>query len=182
MYRILQITLILHYGDRTNAFNTNAFLGGAELEAEYIAWKSLHFYGSLAYTYAENLKNIAGFKANSPLPQIPPLQGQLSAFYENAGWLLRLDMIANAAQHRYMLDYGNVIGKDLGKTQGFITLNLYGGYKRKNFMLLTGVDNLTNTLYAYHLSKNGIGIGDIAPTTRIYESGRSYWAKVKIYF
>ncbi|BDB66344.1 TonB-dependent copper receptor [Helicobacter cinaedi] len=174
--------IVLHYGSATNAFNTNAFLGGGELEAEYIAWKSLHFYGSLAYTYAENLKNVAGFKANSPLPQIPPLQGQLSAFYDNGGWLLRLDMIANAAQHRYMLEYGNVVGKDLGKTQGFVTLNLYGGYKRKHFILLAGVDNLTNTLYAYHLSKNGVGIGDIAPTNRIYEPGRSYWTKIRIYF
>ncbi|WP_258554141.1 TonB-dependent receptor domain-containing protein [Helicobacter cinaedi] len=174
--------IVLHYGSATNAFNTNAFLGGGELEAEYIAWKSLHFYGSLAYTYAENLKNVAGFKVGSPLPQIPPLQGQLSAFYDNGGWLLRLDMIANAAQHRYMLDYGNVVGKDLGKTQGFVTLNLYGGYKRKHFILLAGVDNLTNTLYAYHLSKNGVGIGDIAPTNRIYEPGRSYWAKVRVYF
>lgn len=175
--------IMLHYGkDKTSAFNTNAFLGGGELEAEYTAWKSLHFYGSLAYTYAENLKSVAGFKANSPLPQVAPLQGQLSVFYDNGGWLLRLDMMAHAAQHRYMLDYGNVIGKDLGKTQGFTTLNLYGGYKRKHFMLLAGVDNLTNTLYAYHLSKNGVGIGDIAPTTRIYEPGRSYWAKVRIYF
>lgn len=175
--------IMLHYGkDKTSAFNTNAFLGGGELEAEYIAWKSLHFYGSLAYTYAENLKSVAGFKANSPLPQVAPLQGQLSVFYDNGGWLLRLDMIAHAAQHRYMLDYGNVIGKDLGKTQGFTTLNLYGGYKRKHFMLLAGVDNLTNTLYAYHLSKNGVGIGDIAPTNRIYEPGRSYWAKVRVYF
>lgn len=175
--------IMLHYGkDKTSAFNTNAFLGGGELEAEYIAWRSLHFYGSLAYTYAENLKSVAGFKANSPLPQVAPLQGQLSVFYDNGGWLLRLDMIAHAAQHRYMLDYGNVIGKDLGKTQGFTTLNLYGGYKRKHFMLLAGVDNLTNTLYAYHLSKNGVGIGDIAPTTRIYEPGRSYWAKIRVYF
>nr|WP_317404515.1 TonB-dependent receptor [uncultured Helicobacter sp.] len=175
--------IMLHYGkDKTSAFNTNAFLGGGELEAEYIVWRSLHFYGSLAYTYAENLKSVAGFKANSPLPQVAPLQGQLSVFYDNGGWLLRLDMIAHAAQHRYMLDYGNVIGKDLGKTQGFTTLNLYGGYKRKHFMLLAGVDNLTNTLYAYHLSKNGVGIGDIAPTNRIYEPGRSYWAKVRVYF
>ena len=175
--------IMLHYGkDKTSAFNTNAFLGGGELEAEYIAWKSLHFYGSLAYTYAENLKSVAGFKANSPLPQVAPLQGQLSVFYDHGGWLLRLDMIANAAQHRYMLEYGNVVGKDLGKTQGFVTLNLYGGYKRKHFMLLAGVDNLTNTLYAYHLSKNGVGIGDIAPTNRIYEPGRSYWAKVRVYF
>lgn len=62
-------------------------------------------------------------------------------------------MIANAAQHRYALNYGNVIGRDYGNSKGFALLNLYGGYKSKYFMLLAGVDNLTNTLYAYHLSK-----------------------------
>ena len=116
--------IMLYYGkDKPSAFNTNAFLGGGELEAEYIVWKSLHFYGSLAYTYAENLKSVAGFKANSPLPQVAPLQGQLSAFYDNGGWLLRLDMIAHAAQHRYMLDYGNVIGKDSQRLISMVATN-----------------------------------------------------------
>lgn len=173
--------IVLDYTTNTTSFNTNALLGGGELEAEYIAWKSLHFYGSLAYTYAENLKSVQGFKTHAPLPQIPPLQGSLSAFYEDASWLLRLDLIANATQYRYTLDYGNVVGKDLGKTKGFATLNLYGGYKHKYFMLLAGVDNLTNTLYAYHLSKNGFLIGDIPATTRVNEPGRSYWVKLKLH-
>lgn len=173
--------ITLHYATITNAFNTNALLGGGELEVEYAAWKSLHFYGSLAYTYAENLKNVQGFETHAPLPQIPPLQGSLSVFYEDASWLLRLDLIANATQYRYTLNYGNVVGKDLGKTKGFATLNLYGGYKHKYFILLAGVDNLTNTLYAYHLSKNGVPIGDIPATMRINEPGRSYWVKLKLH-
>lgn len=177
--------ILINYIPATaSAFNTDAFLTGGEVEAEYIMWDSLHFYGSLAYTYAQNLLSIGDYKAKSALPQIAPLQAQLSSFYNYGNWLLRLDMFANAAQHRYALNYGNVIGRDYGNSKGFVTLNLYGGYKHKYFMFLAGVDNLTNTLYAYHLSKNGINIGalNIPPTTRIYEPGRSVWAKIRVYF
>ena len=177
--------ILINYIPATaSAFNTDAFLAGGEVEAEYIVWDSLHFYGSLAYTYGLNLSTKQGLQSHSPLPQVAPLQAQISSFYENGNWLLRLDVIANAVQNRYAFNYGNVVGKDLGNSKGFVTLNLYGGYKHKYFMLLAGVDNLTNTLYAYHLSKNGIDIGalDIAPTTRIYEPGRSIWTKMRVYF
>ena len=178
--------ILLHYvnADNTNAFNTDAFLGGGELEAEYIAWERWHFYGSLAYTYALNLRSINALESHSPLPQIAPLQAQISSFYEWGNWLLRLDVFGNGAQHRYALDYGNVIGKDLGATKGFVTLNVYGGYKYKFFMILAGIDNLTNALYAYHLSKNGIDIPalNIAPTQRIYEPGRNMWIKMRVNF
>ncbi len=177
--------IVLDYNpSNPSAFNTNAMLMGGEIEAEAITWEVLHFYASLAYTYGENLSSQQGLQSHSPLPQVAPLQAQISSFYENGNWLLRLDMIANAAQHRYALNYGNVIGRDYGNSKGFALLNLYGGYKSKYFMLLAGVDNLTNTLYAYHLSKNGVNIGalNIAPTQRVYEPGRSFWAKVRVKF
>lgn len=177
--------MLLHYAtNNTSAFNTNAYLSGGELEAEYTFWESWHIYGSLSYTYAQNLKSTNQLQVYSPLPQIAPLQAQISGFYDNGAWLVRLDAIGNGTQHRYALDYGNVIGKDLGNSMGFITLNLYGGYKHKYFMLMAGVDNITNTLYAYHLSKNGVEIGtlSIAPTHRIYEPGRNVWAKIKLNF
>lgn len=177
--------IVLDYNpSNPSAFNTNAMLMGGEIEAEAITWEVLHFYASLAYTYGLNLSSQQGLQSHSPLPQVAPLQAQVSSFYENGNWLLRLDMIANAAQHRYALNYGNVIGRDYGNSKGFALLNLYGGYKSKYFMLLAGVDNLTNTLYAYHLSKNGVNIGalNIAPTQRVYEPGRSFWVKVRVKF
>ena len=75
-----------------------------------------------------------------------------------------------------------MIGKDFGASLGFATLSIYGGYKRKNFSLLCGIENLTNTLYSYHLSKAGVMIGDLAPVSRIYEPGRSYYVKLTLGF
>lgn len=181
--------IVLHYGaNATDAFNTNAMLLGGEIEGEYIFLDSLHLYGSLSYTYGQNLTAYYGngyyLQANTPLPQIAPLQGQASLFYNNAGWLLRLDMFFNAAQNLYAKDFGNVIGKDLGASKGFAIINLYGGYQFKNIMLLAGIDNIFDTLYAYHLSKSGVDIGalGIESTSRIYEPGRSIWAKIKMRF
>lgn len=180
--------IALYYGTTTSAFNTNAMLLGGEIEGEYIFLDSIHLYGSLSYTYGQNLSAYYGngytMQANSPLPQIAPLQGQISFFYNKAGWLLRFDTFFNAVQSRYAKDFGNVIGKDLGASNGFAVFNLYGGYQFKQVMLLAGIDNIADTLYAYHLSKSGVGIGalGIESTNRIYEPGRSIWAKIKVKF
>lgn len=174
--------IALHYANGTNAFNTNALLAGTELEAKYGAFGLLYISGSLAYTYGQNLTTRSGLLAGAPLPQVAPLQAQVSLWLEHRGFLARADMLANAAQSRYAKDYGNVIGKDFGASLGFATLSIYGGYKRKNFSLLCGVENLTNALYSYHLSKSGVMVGGLAPTTRIYEPGRSYYMKLALGF
>lgn len=180
--------IALYYGATTSAFNTNAMLLGGEIEGEYVFLDSIHLYGSLSYTYGQNLITYYGsgyvLQANSPLPQIAPLQGQVSLFYSRAGWLLRLDTFFNAAQYRYAKNFGNAIGKDLGASNGFAVFNLYAGYKFKQIMLLAGIDNIADTFYAYHLSKSGVDIGSlgIESTNRIYEPGRSIWAKINLKF
>lgn len=174
--------IALHYGTNTSAFNTNALLAGAELQAKYGLFDFLYMSGSLAYTYGQNLTTKSGLLAGAPLPQVAPLQAQVSLWLEYRGFLARADVFANAAQSRYAKDYGNVIGKDFGASLGFATLSIYGGYKRKNFSLLCGIENLTNTLYSYHLSKAGVMIGDLAPVSRIYEPGRSYYVKLTLGF
>ncbi len=179
--------IALYYGSNTSVFNTNALLFGGEIEGEYIFLDSIHLYGSLAYTYGQNLTTYSNanalLNAGSPLPQIAPLQGQFSIFYDDNNWLLRFDVLFNAAQYRYALNFGNVVGKDFGASKAFATLNLYGGYTFKNMTLLAGIDNITDTLYAYHLSKYGSeAILGVAPTDRIYEPGRSIWAKLKVTF
>ncbi|TLD99216.1 TonB-dependent receptor plug domain-containing protein [Helicobacter trogontum] len=179
--------IALYYGSNTSVFNTNALLFGGEIEGEYIFLDSIHLYGSLAYTYGQNLTTYSNanalLNAGSPLPQIAPLQGQFSIFYDDNNWLLRFDVLFNAAQYRYALNFGNIVGKDFGASKAFATLNLYGGYTFKNITLLAGIDNITDTLYAYHLSKYGSdAILGVAPTDRIYEPGRSIWAKLKVTF
>lgn len=175
--------ILLHYGaTTTSALNTNALLMGAELEARYRAFSMLYISASLAYTHGQNLTTRGDLHANAPLPQVAPLQASASIWLEQRGFLLRFDLFAHAAQTRYAPNFGNVIGKDFGASAGFATLNLYGGYKVKNLSLLAGIDNITNTLYGYHLSKAGVNIGDLAPVSRIYEPGRSYFAKIALAF
>lgn len=178
-YSVVWDYILLYYGaSNTSAFNTNATLLGGELEASYTFWDMLSIYGSLSYTYAQNLQ------ARTPLPQIAPLNAQLGISLQKAGWLARIDLYSNAAQHRYARDYGNVVGKDLGASAGFYTLSLYGGYRYKYVSLLLGVENLTNTLYAYHLSRNSVAISmlDNPANTRVYEPGRNFWVKLQAYF
>ena len=169
--------IVLYYGDSTSAQyaqNIDGVMLGGEIESEYVLADMLHFYGSLAYTYGHSPT------LKAPLPQIAPLLGRFSIFFEKYSWLLRMDLYFNAAQKRYSAGYGNVIGKDLGESSGFYTLGIYGGYTFKYFSLLGGVDNLTNTLYYYHLSKNSIA--DNPSNERVYEPGRSFWLKISTRF
>lgn len=151
---------------------------GGELEARYKFFDMLSVYGSLSYIYAQDLN------AHAPLPQIAPLTAQVGMTLQKGGWFVRADMYSNATQHRYRIDYGNVVGKDLGASAGFYTLNAYGGYTYKKLSFLFGVENLTNTLYAYHLSRNSVAINmlDNPVNTRVYEPGRNFWLKIQAYF
>lgn len=177
-YSMVWDYILLYYGAQTSALSTDAMLFGGELEARYRFFDMFWVYGSLSYTYAQNLKT------HTPLPQIAPLTAQLGISFQKSGWLARLDFYSNAAQHRYALDYGNVVGKDLGASSGFYTLSLYGGYQYKRVSFLLGVENLTNTLYAYHLSRNSVAINalDNPVNTRVYEPGRNFWLKVQTHF
>lgn len=160
----------------SSALQTNAALFGAEVEAEYAFFEIWHIYANLSYTYGENLK------AHTPLPSIAPLQANVALYMDSESWLIRWDINANAAQNRYVEGFGNIISKDTGKTAGFYTMSLYGGYKHKHFSVFVGVENLTNSLYAYHLSKNSIAITGLDnPTSdKVFEPARSFWAKFKV--
>lgn len=160
----------------SSAFQTSAALLGGEFEGKFSFFEFYNVSASLSYTYGQDLK------ARTPLPSIAPLQGTLALFYESKSLLLRYEITAHAAQNRYATNLGNIISKDMGRTAGFYTMSLYGGYKSKHFSVFAGVENLTNTLYAYHLSKNSIEIAglDNPVSNKIYEPGRSFWVKIKV--
>lgn len=158
------------------ALQTNALLFGGEIEVGYKFAEIFNVLGNLSYTYGKN--------HHKPLPRIAPLQTNLAFFIQKDPWILRLDLNAAAKQNRIDENYGNIIGKDTIKTNGFYTLDLYGGYKFEKISLYLGVDNLTNQYYAYHLSKHNTGIADLGNPSSdvIYEKGRSFWGKFKINF
>lgn len=170
--------ILLHYTTQTTALNTDATLYGGEFEVGYQLFEPLRLSAGLAYTYGQSNT------LHSPLPQIAPLSSKVGLNFVYYSWIAQVDIFANAAQHRFKTDYGNIIGKDIGKTAGFYTLNAYTGYAHKYFTALVGVENATNQLYAYHLSKNSIAIDGLQnPTsTRVYEPGAQFWFKLQARF
>jgi len=113
------------------------------------------------------------------LAQIAPLEGRIGMVYDdgvwNAGGLLRMV----AAQESFAINQGNIVGQDIGRTAGFAILSLNTSWRAsKNAQVSAGVDNLTDRVYAEHLSRGGAMVaGFPAPTTRVNEMGRMLWLK-----
>ncbi len=178
--------ILLRYAGAVSAFNTDAFLAGGELSSEWLLGEFVRLGGGVSYTYGQNLKETNGLKKGDALPKIAPLAFRFLAGVEKKAWFLRAQVYANAAQHRYKEGYGNVVGKDLGRSDAFWTFGVSGGYKFEKYQILLSAENLNNALYSYQNSKNGVPMEmanyDIPATQRIYEPGRNFWIKIKAEF
>ncbi|HKI61181.1 MAG TPA: TonB-dependent copper receptor [Mariprofundaceae bacterium] len=155
--------------------NINASTWGGEVSAAWVFVENWKVDGALAYVYGKNTTN------NQPLGQMSPLDTRLSVNYDNkvfsGGALWRLV----AAQNRYAVNQGNIVGQDIGRTGGFGVLSLHAGWKaRKNIQLTAGVDNVFDKLYAEHLSRSGSAVAGYDTTTRVNEMGRSLWLSVNL--
>lgn len=155
--------------------NVDATSWGGEAGLSYLfsrQWK-----GDAALAYVRGKNDTDG----TPLAQQPPLEMRLALDYENgaysAGGLLRLV----AAQTRYDIGKGNIVGRDIGPTPGFGVFSLNGGYRpSKNVLLAAGIDNLFDKSYAEHLSKSGWMVAGFTQTTRVNEPGRNLWVKASM--
>jgi len=118
-----------------------------------------------------------------PLAQIPPLEGRIELGYRNeqvsAGALLRLV----SDQDRVAPKQGNIVGQDIGPSEGFTVMSLHGSYRfSPNFSIAAGVDNLFDELYAEHLSRAGGAVAGFTQTTRVNEPGRVIWMRADLRF
>ena len=153
--------------------NISATTWGGEASAAWQFAPQWKVDGSLAYVRGSNDTD------STALAQISPLEGRVGAAYDsgvwNVGGLLRMV----AAQDRFDKFRGNIVGQDIGRTGGFSVLSLNASWRaRKGVLVSTGVDNLTNRVYAEHLSRGGVMVaGFPAPTTRVNEMGRNLWLK-----
>ena len=154
--------------------NVDARLYGFEAEITRTVSPLWTFGASLAYTRGDDRTN------NAALPQIAPLEANLTAKYThkkteaNAVWRLV------SKQNRYHKGYGSVTGTDYGPTGGFGILSLSLAYRPdENLTFSLGVDNLLNKTYAefVNYSEAAIPALGISGGGHITEPGRTIWLK-----
>lgn len=145
-----------------------------------IAWKLAPQWkvdGSLAYVRGNNdTDGIA-------LAQISPLEARIGATYDNGVWSVGGLLRMVTAQDRFAVNQGNIAGTDIGRTAGFGVLSLNASWRAsKGVLLSAGVDNLTDRIYAEHISRAGTMVAGFTQTTRVNEMGRNLWLKANLKF
>jgi iron complex outermembrane receptor protein len=152
--------------------NVDARTWGAEVDAGLRLGDAWKFGGSLAWTRGENRSD------DTPLAQMPPLEARLTLGYERAAWSAGALLRVVASQDRYVVGQGNIVGQDIGPTDGFALLSVNAGWRpRDGLLIAAGIDNLFDREYAEHLSRAGAMVAGFTQTTRVNEPGRTLWLK-----
>ncbi|GAA4461529.1 TonB-dependent receptor [Nibrella saemangeumensis] len=144
--------------------SAEAFIRGLETEAEWEFARNWLAYGSLVYTYGQNVT------ANEPFRRIPPLNSRMGVTYQSpASFWVRAEVLLAGAQTR--LAKGDMDDNRIGKsgTPGWQVVNLNGGYQWRSFMVSAELQNLFNEAYRTH----GSGVAG---------TGRSAWLAVQYRF
>lgn len=160
--------------------NVNARLYGFEADYTHSFSDAFSMNAALAYTRGDDRTNDAA------LPQIAPLEANLTAKYThgkaeaNAVWRLV------ARQNRFHTGYGSVTGTDSGAAGGFGILSLSLAYRPDtNITFSLGVDNLFNKTYSEFVNHTELAdVAGFAPPSKahINEPGRTVWFKTNYRF
>ena len=171
-YILIQSNYLKGARRTTVSRNVDAATWGGEADAVYAVSPALKVYGALAYTRGRNDTD------DRPLAQMPPLEARLGLDYARGAWLAGALVRSVAAQDRYAVSQGNIVGQDLGPTPGFTVVALNGGWRpRKDRQLTVGIDNLFDRTFAEHLSRGGAMVSGYEQTTQVNEPGRTLWLK-----
>lgn len=150
--------------------NIDANLMGFDLAMNRTFENKVSMAGSMTYTRGENED------LNGPLAQIPPLKVTMDVSYPLQGWLLGVRANAAAKQTRVDDDAATGSGRDVGKTAGYVTADLYGSRAvLDNFDLGFGVTNVFDKTYANHLNKSN---SFDATEAQVNEPGRSFYLRL----
>jgi len=172
-YILIQTGYVKGMRSVTVTRNVDARSWGGEADASFALAPRWQLTGALSYARGENRTD------DRPLAQMPPLEFRTGLDYTGERWAAGALWRLVAAQDRYAVGQGNVVGQDLGRTGGFGILSLNAGWRPTEAVLLSaGVDNLFDTTYAEHLSRGGAAVSGYEQTTRVNEPGRTLWLKV----
>lgn len=153
---------------RTVYLNKDATIMGIDASSSYDINSNL--------TLGINASLTKGFNETDDrnLSNIAPLSGNVYAEYQTANW-------NSGARFNFAADQTEVndAGGEL-ETAGYTTVDLYGQYAlNKTFALSAGVDNVFDRAYENYLNRTDITSGN---TYKLYEPGRTLWAKLNAKF
>ena len=154
--------------------NVDATLIGGEVTAGYQwsdRWRTAL---GVAYVWARNDTD------DSPIAQIPPLEGIASLEYSADRWEAGARLRFAAKQTRVDDDPLTGSGLDSGETAGWAVADLYGRYRiNDRFSLDAGIDNLFDKEYAQHLNRASAFDPE---QVQVNEPGISAWIKLSARF
>lgn len=158
-------------GDKATIYrNIDATLMGLDLTAQHTFDNKVSLNGSASYTRGQDEDS------NNPLPQIPPLKLGADVSYPMGEWLMGTRMNAAMRQTRVDTSTSTGSGRDVGKTNAYLTADLYASRPVADSIELGfGVTNLFDRAYANHLNKSST-----FDTTEVQvnEPGRSFYLNV----
>lgn len=146
---------------------------GAELDLAYELADGWSLTGAAAYTRGENRTD------GRPLAQIPPLDLRAGLNYDAERWSAGMLVRSVADQERFAIGQGNIVGRDLGRSDGFTTVAASISWKvSKQLLVSAGLDNLFDREFAEHLSRGGAALSGHEQTIRVNEPGRTAWLRI----
>ena len=122
----------------------HAALLGMDLGARYALRDDLSLHGSFAYVRGENEED------DTPLPEIPPLEGRLGFRYDRFDWGMWFNPTLRLVQSQHRID--TAFGENV--TDGFATVDLAAGWRflgRHELTVL--VENLFDKHYHEHVTR-----------------------------
>lgn len=120
--------------------NVDATLWGGELNSQLALPMDLYLRGSLAYVRGENVDK------NQPLSEIAPLNGSVSARWDNDSYFAEITERFAAGQNRVDPDLSELT------TPGWAVTDIKAGANWDQWSLAAGVNNLFDIYYVTHLS------------------------------
>ena len=175
--RVRDYILFDYRGMGSKVRNVSARTAGFELGGSRRLAAAWTLQGTLAYNRGRNTTD------GRPLPQMPPLEAKLGLDYAQGPWGAGMLWRIVAAQHRYAMGEGNVVGQDLGASAGFGVFSLHADYRvNDRLKLAAGVDNVLDKAHAEHLNRAGNADFGYPGGTRINEPGRTLWLRADVKF
>jgi len=175
--RVQDYILFDYQGTGSSVRNVNAQTMGFELGGSRRLNTAWTLQGTLAYSRGRNTTD------QRPLPQMPPLEARLGLDYAQGPWSAGVLWRLVAAQRRYALGQGNVVGRDLGPSAGFGVFSLHADYRvNQRLKLAFGIDNVFDKTYAEHLNLAGNAGFGYPGGVRINEPGRTLWLRADVKF